>query len=252
MVTGGGSGIGRAIAQRLAADGFVVAVLDVNRATAEETVESINAADGSATAYSVDISKATEVSETIAEIARDLGDIEVLVNAAGIFDQNLDFMELSREVWDHILLVNVLGTATVMREVLRGMQARRSGAIVNIASSAGLVPRGGGTAYVASKYAVVGLTLKTAAEMGEYGVRVNAVAPGWIPTELFKTSAAALRSHSPGSEVPAAPQPVGGNIPMVRSGRPEEIAAGVSFLVSKESSYVTGVVLPIDGGYLVG
>ncbi|MFC9764704.1 SDR family NAD(P)-dependent oxidoreductase [Rhodococcus jostii] len=250
VVTGGGSGIGRAVATRLADDGYAVAVIDANDVGAKRTAEIVSGTGGRSTAYAADITDEERVRAVVGEIRTDLGEIDVLVNAAGIFDQNLDFEELTSATWERVLRVNVLGTANLMRAVGTCMVERGRGAIVNVASSAGLVPRGGGSAYIASKFAVVGMTLKIAAEYAGRGVRVNAVAPGWIPTDLFTTSAAALRRA--GGSVPDDPSPVGGNIPMNRPGDVHEVAAGVSFLASAAAGYITGVVLPIDGGYLVG
>ncbi|MGW6460697.1 SDR family NAD(P)-dependent oxidoreductase [Streptomyces sp. NPDC055078] len=248
LVTGAASGIGAATARALGRAGYAVAALDLSGPGARRTAGEIRSSGATATSYSVDVADEAAVTGAVHAAAEELGPLDVVVHAAGVFDQNQRFADLSGAVWELVLRVNVQGTANVLRAALPAMVERRRGSVITLASSAGLVPRGGGAAYIASKHAVVGLTLKVAAEVADRGVRVNAVAPGWIPTRLFETSAAALRAGG----VPAEPAPVGGVVPMGRPGTADEVADGIVFLADDRSRYITGTVLPIDGGYLVG
>ncbi|MFE9664331.1 SDR family oxidoreductase [Streptomyces sp. NPDC005955] len=252
LVTGAASGIGAATARALGRAGYAVAACDLSGPGAHRTADDIRSTGGTAMAYRTDVTDGSAVAEAVRAAEHDLGPLDVVVHAAGIFDQNQPFTELPDETWELVLRVNVRGTANVLRAALPALTGRGRGSIITVASSAGLVPRGGGAAYIASKHAVVGLTLKVAAEVAAQGVRVNAVAPGWIPTRLFETSATALRAGSarPGA-VPDEPAPVGGTIPMRRPGTADEVADGIVFLADERSRYITGAVLPIDGGYLV-
>ncbi|MFD9720981.1 SDR family NAD(P)-dependent oxidoreductase [Streptomyces sp. NPDC059076] len=252
LVTGAGSGIGAAAARALGRAGYAVAAVDLSRSGAQKTVDGIQSLGASAAAYCVDVTDEAAVTETVRAAEHELGPLDVVVHAAGIFDQNQTFAELSSASWELVLRVNVQGTANVLRAALPAMAERRRGSIITVASSAGLVPRGGGAAYIASKHAVVGLTQKVAAEVAAQGVRVNAVAPGWIPTRLFETSAAALQADARCVDVPNEPAPVGGVVPMQRPGTVDEVADTIVFLAGDGSRYITGTVLPIDGGYLLG
>ncbi|MFE2043078.1 SDR family NAD(P)-dependent oxidoreductase [Streptomyces sp. NPDC059477] len=252
LVTGAASGIGAATARALARAGYAVAACDLSGPGARETADGIRSTGVRATAYQVDVTDGTAVADAVHATQHELGPLDVVVHAAGIFDQNQPFTELTDDVWELVLRVNVRGTANTLRAALPALAARGHGSIITVASSAGLVPRGGGAAYIASKHAVVGLTMKVAAEAAAQGVRVNAVAPGWIPTRLFETSATALRAGTarPG-EIPEEPAPVGGTVPMGRPGTADEVADGIVFLADDRSRYITGTVLPIDGGYLL-
>ncbi|MFE0424927.1 SDR family NAD(P)-dependent oxidoreductase [Streptomyces sp. NPDC058953] len=252
LVTGAASGIGAATARALGRAGYAVAAWDLSDRGVRETVGELCASGTTAAPYAVDVTDPAAVTEAVRLTEDDLGPLDVVVHAAGVFDQNLPFGELTDSVWEFVLRVNVLGTANVVRAVLPGLTGRGHGSVVTVASSAGLVPRGGGAAYIASKHAVVGLTLKAAAEVAHRGVRINAVAPGWIPTRLFETSAAALRTGALAPDVPGEPAPVGGAIPLGRPGTVDEVADAVVFLAGDRARYITGTVLPVDGGYLVG
>ncbi|MEU0686952.1 SDR family NAD(P)-dependent oxidoreductase [Streptomyces uncialis] len=252
LVTGAASGIGAAAARALGRAGYAVAAVDLSGSGAHRTADAVRSSGATAAAYPVDVTDEAAVADAVRTAEHELGPLDVVVHAAGVFDQNQSFAELTGTVWELVLRVNVHGTANVLRAALPAMVGRQRGSIVTVASSAGLVPRGGGAAYIASKHAVVGLTRKVAAEVAAQGVRVNAVAPGWIPTRLFETSAAALRAGTRSADVPEQPTPVGGDIPMRRPGTVEEVADGILFLADDRSRYITGTVLPIDGGYLLG
>lgn len=252
LVTGAASGIGAAAARALAHAGYAVAAVDLSGEGAQETADQIQSSGARAVAHSVDVTDETAVVAAVRATERELGPLDTVVHAAGIFDQNQAFAELTAATWESVLRVNVLGTAVVLRSSLPGMVERRRGSVITIASSAGLVPRGGGAAYIASKHAVVGLTQKVAAEVAAHGVRVNAVAPGWVPTRLFETSASVLRADAGSKDIPDEPTPVGGAVPMRRPGTVDEVADGIVFLADDRSRYITGTVLPIDGGYLLG
>ncbi|MER5768134.1 SDR family NAD(P)-dependent oxidoreductase [Streptomyces sp. NPDC001985] len=252
LVTGAASGIGAATARALGRAGFAVAAVDLSGAGARETADEIRSCGTAAAARAVDVTDGTAVADAVRAAEDELGPLEVVVHAAGIFDQNLPFAELTDAVWESVIRVNVQGTVNVLRAALPALVGRGRGSVITVASSAGLVPRGGGAAYIASKHAVVGLTRKVAAEVAAHGVRVNAVAPGWIPTRLFETSAAALRAGARSGDIPDEPPPVGGGVPMRRPGTVDEVADGIVFLADDRSRYITGTVLPIDGGYLLG
>ncbi|MEU5397835.1 SDR family NAD(P)-dependent oxidoreductase [Streptomyces sp. NPDC005963] len=252
LVTGAASGIGAATAHALARAGYQVVAVDLSDRGAQETARSIRSSGATAMAQCVDVTDEAAVADAVHTAERDMGPLDVVVHAAGIFDQNQTFAELASSTWELVLRVNVQGTANVLRASLPTMVERRRGSVITVASSAGLVPRGGGAAYIASKHAVVGLTQKVAAEVAAHGVRVNAVAPGWIPTRLFETSASALRADARSADVPDEPSPVQGAIPLQRPGTVDEVADGIVFLADDRSRYITGTVLPIDGGYLLG
>jgi NAD(P)-dependent dehydrogenase (short-subunit alcohol dehydrogenase family) len=250
VVTGGGSGIGRAIALGLARAGAPVAVMDLLPEGGKETVAMIEAAGGRAVFMEGDVSRWTDVDRAVGGAVGRLGALAVLVNAAGILDGYQPADEMQPAVWERVITINLTGTFYGCKRALSEMLPRRNGRIINIASVAGLVGSGGGPAYTASKHAVVGLTRQLAITYAEAGVTVNAICPGVVAT--------GLRAHSTRILGAAAP-PMGGIggddaavkaiTPAGRRGTVEEIAGAALYLASPEAAYVTGHTLVIDGGW---
>jgi NAD(P)-dependent dehydrogenase (short-subunit alcohol dehydrogenase family) len=237
LVTGGGSGIGRATCERLAAEGARVWVADLDEAAAERVASELPCA----TARGVDVSDAGRVEQLIQEIIEADDRLDVLVNNAGV-TLGAPAWETTPEQWAHVLAVNLTGVFNGCRSALRHMIGQRQGAIVSTASDAGLVGWPGQSAYCASKAGIVGLTRAVAMDAAPYGVRVNCVCPAFTDTPLVEAWVRAQPDPAAAREQVAAGQPVG------RMGAPEEIAAAIVFLSSDESSFITGVALPVDGG----
>jgi len=250
VVTGGGSGIGRAIAEALAAGGAPVAVVDLLPEGARETVAAIGAAGGRAALVQADVSRWEDVDRAVAAAVRELGPLGILVNAAGILDGYAPADELTPAVWERVLAINLTGSFFACRRALAEMLPRGAGRIVNVASVAGLVGSGGGPAYTASKHGVVGLTRQLAITYAAQGITVNAICPGVIATALRANSTRILGADAP------VMRGVGGDeaamraiTPAGRRGTLEEVAAAACYLVSEEAAYVTGQTLVVDGGW---
>jgi NAD(P)-dependent dehydrogenase (short-subunit alcohol dehydrogenase family) len=232
IVTGGLSGIGAAIAARFAAEGARVVAADL--AAAEAPLDA-----GAAIApLRVDVADEASTTAMAAEVLAAHGRIDILVNSAG-FGQDIPFLDTPVAVLDRILAVNLRGTFLAAQACARAMRGAGSGAIVNIGSVSGLAGSSGRAAYGASKGAIVTLTQSMAIDLAEYGIRVNAVAPGPVDTPLTR------RVHTPATREAWTRATM-----LRRYGTPEEIAAAALFLASDEASYVTGHVLPVDGGFI--
>jgi NAD(P)-dependent dehydrogenase (short-subunit alcohol dehydrogenase family) len=236
FVTGGGTGIGRACALALAAEGCFVTVAGPTERTLDETVRAIVAAGGSAQAVRCDVTVEAMVQAAVAVAAGEDGQLDIAVNSAG-FDGSGSMP--SGEWTGEMLAVNVRGTFLPMKYELEVMHRQGSGAIVNIGSGAGLLGVAGHSGYVASKHAGIGLTRTAALDYAAEGIRVNAVAPGLVDTPLIHDASGELFDYI---------KPLIANHPIGRIAQPEEIADAVVWLASPRASYVTGVALPIDGG----
>lgn len=242
IVTGGGSGIGRATATRFASEGARVVVTDVDVDGGEETVSQIEADGGEATFLEADVTDEDDVKATVETAVDTYGGLDFAFNNAGIEGANESSSQQSRSNWDQVIDINLTGVFLGIREQLPAMLEDGGGAIVNTASVAGLLGFPNLSPYVASKHGVLGLTKTAAVEFSADGVRVNAVCPGVIETPMV----ARTREEDPEMmEQTAAATPIG------RLGDPEEIAAAVVWLCSDDASFVTGESLVVDGGYSV-
>jgi 2-hydroxycyclohexanecarboxyl-CoA dehydrogenase len=237
LVTGGASGIGAATARLLAAEGARVGIGDVNEGGAGELAAEL---DGHG--CKLDVTDTASVRAGVAAIEGALGPVDVLVNNAGT-DLFSYFVNSDEGLWDFVLGVNLRGTIAVTHAVLPGMQERRSGAIVNVASEAGRVGSQGSAIYSAAKAGVIGFTKAIARESARYRVRSNAVAPGPIETPLLNAAPKLLGELGERLKQGMVNQTV-----MARSGEPEEVAAAIAFLASEDASYVTGQTLNVSGG----
>ena len=240
LLSGGGGNIGTEIALALAAAGRRVTVADLDLAAAERTAARVAEEGGSADAVALDVGS----EESWAEALAAAGELGVLVNAAGVEGPHARLAEYPPEDFDAVMRINARGTFLGMRAVLPGMLAAGGGAVVNIASTAGLTGTHGMVAYVASKHAVVGLTRAAALEYGAKGIRVNAVCPG--PTEGRMIEA--IEQGRGGEHPERVREAYLRAIPMRRYGEPAEIAATVAFLASPEAGFVNGATLAVDGG----
>ena len=236
IVTGGASGMGKAVAVELAARGARVAVLDNDRGLLERAKGDLDCpADQRHIALCADVTRPHEVREAIAAVIADAGGVDLLCNAAGIPDDATPCHEMSLEQWQSVIAVDLTGPFLVSKEAIPSMISRGGGAIVNIASIAGLVASGGGVAYTAAKHGLVGLTKRMAAEYGPQGIHVNAVCPGYIATPMNLPYREMLE------EVIAA-------TPAGRWAEAEEVARLVVHLMGRDARYVMGAAIPIDGG----
>jgi 3-oxoacyl-[acyl-carrier protein] reductase len=241
VVTGAARGIGAGIAARLAREGLAVALFDLDEAGCEKVARTITDAGGRALAARVDVADTEQVTTAVAAVAAELGPPVVLVNNAGVIRDNLLF-RMSDADWDTVMDVHLRGAFVMSRAVQSHMTARNWGRIVNISSTSALGNRGQAN-YSAAKAGLQGLTKTLALELGRFGVTVNAIAPGFITTDMTAATAARL-----GMSFEDFTTATVANIPVGRAGRPEDIAGAVAFFVSEDASFVSGQVLYVAGG----
>ncbi|MCC2976583.1 glucose 1-dehydrogenase [Sphingomonas sp. PL-96] len=235
IVTGAASGIGAATARRLAAAGAAVVVADFNRDGAEAVAEAIG---GEARAYVIDLGDFDAIERMVAWTVDTFGRLDVAVNNAGIGGDSKGVVDYDPEMWRRVQAVNLDGIFGCMKYQIPAMIASGGGAIVNMASALGIVAQRNNAAYIASKHAIIGITKSAALDYADQGIRVNAIAPGYIDTPLVRSVVS-----QEAFDAIVALHPVG------RLGTPEEIAAAAVFLLSDHASFITGTVQAVDGGY---
>ena len=238
LVTGGARGIGKAICARLAAEGAKIAIVDIRQEVAEATAQEFAAAGIEARAYAANVAKGEDAEATVAKVVEDFGKLDILVNNAGITKDTL-MLRMTEEQWDAVMAVNLKGTFNFTKAAIRPMMKQRAGKIVNLASVVGRMGNVGQANYAASKAGVIALTKTTAKEFASRNIQANAVAPGYIITDMTANLPA------------AATEAFLKVIPCGHGGKPEDVANVVYFLCSSDSDYVTGQVINIDGGMLM-
>jgi 2-hydroxycyclohexanecarboxyl-CoA dehydrogenase len=242
IVTGGGSGIGLAISQRLASDGNAVAIFDLSPESATEAARAIGASGGRAIGVAVDVGDRGQVFAAVDEVRSQLGSPAILVNNAGMGSVFQRFLKITPEFWDQVLRVNLTGVFNCCQAALPDMVEARWGRVVNISSSSAHSGQPLLGPYVSSKSAVNGLTKSLALELGSRGITVNAIPPGFIDTPMLRASVERGEFGEGGLDAAIARTPVR------RAGLPEDIAATCSFLCRDEAGYITGQIIGVNGG----
>jgi 3-oxoacyl-[acyl-carrier protein] reductase len=238
VVTGAGRGIGRAIALKFALEGADVACVSRSLENAEKTAQEVRALGRGAWAHAVDVADSPAVAQVAEKILAQAGKVDILVNNAGVTRDGL-LMRMSEEDWDTVLNTNLKGAFSFTKAFSRSFLKQRSGRIVNISSVIGLIGNAGQCNYSASKAALIGFTKSAAREFASRGITVNALAPGFIETDMTAGLAPEIKAQ------------VLQRIPLKRLGRPEDVAEGALFLAAAGASYITGQVLTIDGGMVM-
>ena len=238
LVTGGAQGIGKVVGQELAHQGAHVILGDVNLEGAEKSADEIKGNGGSASAVELNVTDAEAVQKCFDSIPKEFKLVDILVNNAGITRDGL-LMRMKEVDWDLVLSINLKGSFLCSQQAVKQMMKQKSGSIVNVASIVGLMGNAGQANYSASKAGLIGLTKTTAREVASRGIRVNAIAPGFIDTAMTQVLDEKVRER------------LIEQIPLARLGLPEDIANCIAFLVSDRASYITGQVLSINGGMLM-
>jgi len=252
VVTGAGSGLGQAIALRLASEGASVAAIDIDHGAALETARQIEAAGGRALGLAADVSRTEEIDRAVTAAIAELGSLEVMVNNAGVLDGYFDVDEMDESLWRRVIEIDLTSVFLGCKRALREMLPRGRGKIINMASVAGLNGTGGGAAYIAAKHGVVGLTRQMAVTYAARGIIVNCVCPGPIQTELRKHSQAILGPGVPdmsGRGVVVNDDQIRALVPAGVRGTVDDVASAVCFLASDNANYVNGHALVVDGGW---
>jgi 3-oxoacyl-[acyl-carrier protein] reductase len=238
LITGGAQGIGRFIAELFLAEGACVALGDINAETVQKTARELSEDRNIVRAYRMNVAEESSVMETVNNVEKDFGNIHILVNNAGITRDNL-MVRMKKEDWDAVIAVNLTGVFLVSRAVVRGMMKARYGRIINISSVVGVIGNAGQVNYSASKAGVIGVTKTMAKEFASRGITVNAIAPGFIETEmtthLSEEAKKAFLNY----------------IPLKKPGTPSDVANVALFFASDEAGYITGQVLCVDGGMVM-
>ena len=240
LITGGGGGIGGAVALRMAAAGMTVVVADYNHGTAEKIQEEITAAGGKANALSVDVTQAREVKTLVTDVEKRFGQIDVLANIAGGSFYTKRIEEFTWAEWKEVIDVNLKGTFLMSRQVAPIMRKQKRGRILNTASNYGITGSALRTPYAAAKAGIIAFTKSLAQELAPYGILVNTVAPG--PTDTPRVM---------GKETRQARQQRWSHIPLGRTGKPEDVAEAFYFLTTPESAWITGQTFHVNGGVVM-
>lgn len=238
VITGGSSGIGKATAIRFAKEGAKVIIWDVNLTDAEKVIEEIKEIGGIGKAYEVDVTDRKQIEEATNRVIEEFDKIDILINNAGI-TMDATLLKMKEEQWDKVIDINLKGTFNCGQVIAKHMAERQSGVILNAASVVGLYGNFGQTNYAASKWGVIGMTKTWAKELGRKNIRVNAVAPGFISTDMVKKMPEKVLNMMKEKAL------------LGRLGTPEEVANAYLFLASDEASFITGTVLSVDGGVVL-
>lgn len=236
IITGAGSGMGKGEALRFAKEGAKVVVADIHLEDAQLVVDEIIEAGGQAIASKVDVTKTKEIAHCIQETESAFGPVDILVNNAGVFDKYAPSLETTLEQWQFLLAINLTSIFEFSNAVLPSMIERKHGAIVNIASVAGLVAGKGGAAYTSTKHAVIGYTKHLSSEYARFGIKINAICPGTIETPLVKDVLANIPKDL---------------VPTRTFGQVEDVADLAVFLASDEAKFMSGTAVTIDGGFTI-
>lgn len=240
LVTGSSSGIGAATARELAAGGAAVAIhYRGNSEGAQATADAIRSKGGNCALFQADVSRPDEAAELVKQVQAELGGLDILVNNAGT-TRDMLLMQMKEDDWDVVLSTNLKSVYAVSKAAVRGMVRKRWGRIINLTSVVGISGQAGQTNYSASKAGIIGFTKSLARELASRNITVNAVAPGFIPTSLTNELPEELRER------------ILRDTPLARMGTPEEVAWAVAFLAEERSSFITGHVLSVDGGLVMG
>jgi NAD(P)-dependent dehydrogenase (short-subunit alcohol dehydrogenase family) len=236
IITGAASGMGHGEAIRFAKEGAKVVVADLNLEGAQTVADEIKAAGGEAIAVAVNVMKVEDIQACVKAAEDAFGQVDILVNNAGVFDKYAKALDVTSDQWAFMLNVNLTSVFEFSKAVLPQMIERGNGAIVNIASVAGLVAGKGGAGYTASKHGVIGLTKHLSAEYARFGIKINAICPGTIETPLVKDVLAGLSKEA---------------VPTRTFGQVDEVADLAVFLASDEAKFMSGAMVPIDGGFTI-